>query len=1051
MSARLALSTAATVGCLVAFATAAPAPPAHPAVTASRATALVAGSTIERAIPQGKTHSYSIRLAVGNVLHVAVLQRGADVRLALRYPASRELLEVDSPNGVGGMEDLFAVAEVGGDYLLEIEDTEGTGGYRLHVDPLHAATAADRRRAAAAEALWEGDHHRLACGPGELARASTSYRRALRLAARAGDVERGSLARYRLGQVAERRKRYAEALDHLMPLSRAWRDRWEGDALLDAIGLAFERSGKAEAALRFYRLSADQARRLGDERGWSVAIGNQAEVYRLRGQYRTALDLEDGAWWRMADLRLDEERAKSVARIAHIRLSVGDYAKAVEESEAALAMLRQDVSRAQALQVESTAEVGLKNWPQAARGFAEAKGFAHGCDPADEIAAANGLGFVKLQQHQLKEAAAVLEWARRTAHAAHDPGEGNALGNLGATYSEMGDTERGLACFTRAGQIYGRLRDSEAVAAVLFGTAEAYERSGRLAEAQRAIARSLRQIESLRTRPAGSDFRQFFFASRQDEYDLAIHIWMELDEKEPGLGYAERAFEVAERTRARSLLDELAIPRQGEESVSALKAQETELKETLRRLSASRAAAASAAADSSSAGAASARLASLDEGIDQLGSQLAEIDGQLRQRQAVASALPGPQPLSLREIQRQVLDGDTLLLAYSLGTPESFLWAVDRSSIRAYRLPGRQQIDDLAQRTYDGFRSSLKLTRRQAAGDAAELSRLVLGPVANELRGRPLAIVADGALQYIPFAALPDPVALAAGAGDDPPPLLMTHEIVHLPSVSLLAPLRRRVAARTPPTKLIAALGDPVFEADDTRLTAPAAGKAAGISRRAAPHGVRAGEENDVVRSARDVDLDHLVRLPGTDREVRAILKLAPLGSGSFAATGFDATRELAVSPELRRYRYLQLATHGLLDTLHPELSGLVFSRFDQRDRPRDGFLHAYELPDLRLSADLVVLSACQTALGAQIRGEGLMGLTRGFMDAGVPRVVVSLWDADDSSTAVLMEELYRGLLSKRLSPAAALRAAQIAVRNGGGQRKAPYYWAAFVLQGDWR
>lgn len=152
----------------------------------------------------------------------------------------------------------------------------------------------------------------------------------------------------------------------------------------------------------------------------------------------------------------------------------------------------------------------------------------------------------------------------------------------------------------------------------------------------------------------------------------------------------------------------------------------------------------------------------------------------------------------------------------------------------------------------------------------------------------------------------------------------------------------------------------------------------------------------------------------------------------------------------MSRYRVLHFATHGLLNSQHPELSGIVLSLVDERGRPQDGFLRLHEIYNLKLGADLVVLSACQTALGKEIKGEGLVGLTRGFMYAGAPRVVSSLWNVDDRATAELMKRFYEAMFIQGMPPAAALRAAQTSLRREKGWA-APYYWAGFTLQGEWR
>jgi CHAT domain-containing protein len=189
--------------------------------------------------------------------------------------------------------------------------------------------------------------------------------------------------------------------------------------------------------------------------------------------------------------------------------------------------------------------------------------------------------------------------------------------------------------------------------------------------------------------------------------------------------------------------------------------------------------------------------------------------------------------------------------------------------------------------------------------------------------------------------------------------------------------------------------------------------------------------------------------LPFSRREADAIAALAPAGR-TLKAVDFEANRQTTTHADLADYRFVHFATHGIVDSARPELSGLVLSLVDREGRPQDGFLRVHDLYNLKLGADVVVLSACRTALGKEIKGEGIVGLTRGFMYAGSPRVVASLWDVRDAATAELMTRFYREMLTNERSPAAALRAAQTAMWRGGTY-EAPFYWAGFVLQGEWR
>jgi len=313
----------------------------------------------------------------------------------------------------------------------------------------------------------------------------------------------------------------------------------------------------------------------------------------------------------------------------------------------------------------------------------------------------------------------------------------------------------------------------------------------------------------------------------------------------------------------------------------------------------------------------------------------------------------------------------------------------------------------------------------------------VLGPAARKLGNKRLLIVAEGALQYVPFTALPDPEATTGNAA----PLLAAHEIVTAPSASVLALIRADVSRRKRAEKVLAVLADPVFDNEDSRVAQR--GKTVLVN------STSDAPLSDATRSGSESGFQRFERLRFSRREAEQIAGQVN-GSDKFTALDFAASRATATNAELAQYRIVHFATHGIINNQHPELSGLVLSLVDERGDPVDGFLRLYDIYNLKLGADLVVLSACQTALGKEMAGEGLIGLTRGFVYAGVPRVVASLWRIDDRVTAELMETFYNSMLTRGERPAAALRAAQLAMWKTTGW-DSPYYWAAFTLQGEWK
>jgi CHAT domain-containing protein len=333
---------------------------------------------------------------------------------------------------------------------------------------------------------------------------------------------------------------------------------------------------------------------------------------------------------------------------------------------------------------------------------------------------------------------------------------------------------------------------------------------------------------------------------------------------------------------------------------------------------------------------------------------------------------------------------------------------------------------------------------------------MILGPVSEQLSSKRLLVIADGALQYIPFGALPGPTMKARSAygqgqpgstADTPTqtPLIESHEIVSLPSASTLAVLQREVSGRNPASRTVAVFADPVFDKDDPRVQNSDGGHTGGNTEETITEVLH--------RALRDANVcagnQSIPRLLASREEADAILS-ATSPRQIFRATDFDASRLTVTSADLSQYRVIHFATHGILDTERPELSGIVLSLVDRNGQAQNGFLRLHDIYNLNLPVDLVVLSACNTGLGREVKGEGLIGLTRGFMYAGAAGIVASLWKVDDEATAQLMKQFYKAMFNDRLPPSAALRQAQLAMWK---QKRwhAPYYWAAFVFQGKYR
>src|SRR5262245_6821509 len=612
------------------------------------------------------------------------------------------------------------------------------------------------------------------------------------------------------------------------------------------------------------------------------------------------------------------------------------------------------------------------------------------------------------------------------------------LNNIGALYRDLGEHQKALDYFDQALALRRTIGDLNGEAATLYQIARLERDRGNLIEARGRIEAALAAVESLRANIGIQGLRASFFASVRQYHEFNIDLLMRLRKQRPSEGFDAMALQASEKSRARSLLELLtearAEIRQGVDP--ALLERERALRQMI-----------SDKAESLGGKRAEEQVTAAKE-IDALMTDYEQIEAQIRQTSPRYAALTEPAPLTLKEIQNDSLDEETLLLEYALGEEKSFLWAVTPASIRSFELPKRAEIEPVARRIYELLiarnqhlpnetperrRRRLEQAEAEYPKTSATLSQMLLGPVASELGNKRLLIVSDGVLQYVPFAALPSPAA------PDSRPLVVDNEIVSLPSVSVLGVLRRESAGRKPAGKALAVLADPVFSKDDPRV------QSSGKSRAAVEETSPTGDEK---RSAGESGLADLVRLRFSRLEADEIARLVA-DKMKLEALDFAANRALATSAEIGQYRIVHFATHGLINNLRPELSGVVLSLVDEQGSPQNGFLRLYDIYNLKLRADLVVLSACQTALGKEYKGEGLVGLTRGFMYAGAPRVVASLWRIDDRGASELMKRFYQLMLGEGLRPAAALRAAQASMWMDR-RWQSPHYWAAFTFQGEW-
>ena len=834
-------------------------------------------------------------------------------------------------------------------------------------------------------------------------------------------------------------------MQQVPPLMREVRDRLKESTVLGNVCVINTDLGQYKESIEYCNQAITIKREINDQAGEAVTLSNLGNVYANLGNYQKALELYDQARTIHKRLGRRESEAITLNNIGYAYAQLGDPVKAKEIYEDALVPLREAGSKgrvATTLNNIGANYTDLKDYRKGLEVLTQALSLRTEKD--DPNGRAITLNNIAKCYDNLGDKPKALETYNEALRLHRSVGNqrrlATTLKNLGVFERLQGDAGKALEHLNEARAIYSRIGDLNGEAIVLSELAELEMNRGNLVEARKLIEGAIATIESLRVNLKSQSLRTSFLASVRNFYETNIDVLMRLHQQRPAENFAVAALEISEKGRARSLLELLREARA--EIQQGVDPQLIEREGYLRRAIANK-------ADQQT------RLLSvkhteqegafIDKELTALTTEYEEVQRRIRQASPRYAALIEPQPINVPEIQKRLLDADTLLLEYALGDEKSYLWAVTSGEVKSFELPGRAAIEQAARRVYQLLTergvsvSEETLAQRKARLDradaeyteaAAALSRMLLGPVASELKQKRLAIVAEGVLQYVPFAALPSPVSAS--------PLIVDHEVLNLPSASVLAVLREETANRKPASKAVAVLADPVFSASDPRL--------------AKNHGAPAEDTSvlaDTYRSAAESGVGNLVRLRFSRKEAEEIARLAG-DSRNLKALDFAASRAVATDAKLSDYRIVHFATHGLINNQNPDLSGVVLSLVDEQGRPQNGFLRLYDVYNLKLNSDLVVLSACQTALGKEIKGEGLIGLTRGFMYAGAPRVVASLWRIDDRASADVMTRFYSAMLKDGQRPAAALRAAQTAMLRDK-RWQSPHYWAAFTIQGEWR
>lgn len=955
-----------------------------------------------------ETHAYRVELAAGQTLRGAVIQDGADLTITVtRSDDGFVMWNRNYFENHGGRERFLILAERDGEYRLEVRANETSGFYEFVAAPIRATTGDDLLESAGEMALTHRHGGDIFFGV-----SLTSIRETLEPALAAcraagaidceADVMR-ELAHARWFAVEDVRGA-RDLLLASLPLRRKSPDRFaEGDTYND-LGVITRWLGELEDARdHFERVPA--LKRTTTIPNDPLVMLTAGPVYWQLGELQKAIDTETAAleFWQTREFENREGQAYVRNILGQFALQLGDTTQALRHASEAR-RIYQSKGHLTGV-VETTTRLGtvydaLGEQERALRLYREALALAETIhDRGGQANALLNMGKTLTALERRTEARQSLQKALAMLR------KGNrdethvqlALGN-----AAKNDTAA-IEAYRRVVELTDRSGDAAPRAEAQLAIARIQRDRGKLSAALQSLSAAQEIVEMLRVRIANPEVRASYLAARQKHYDLTIDVLMRMKR-------SDEALDVSERARARALLDSLQIARIRDTAVDA---QLLEREEKLRQRVSGKATALTRLTAAQRDGAEGRVLRSE---VESLLAQHQQVRGEIARAGGGESAAV----LRTHEVQR-LLDRETLVLEYALGESASYLWVIGRDSVRTFALPPKGTLDRLARRVIELVPQTHKReVAVQAQLASQRLADAILGPARELLGRRRLAIVADGALQFVSFGTLPDPAKPEQ-------PLIVDHEVVTLPSASLLAVLRKspRDAAAQ---KTVAVFADPILQTGNARNSVINA---------------------DLMRSASAFGPSAFARLPHTREEAGRIAALVPPDK-RLVALDYAASRATAMSGALEDFRIVHFATHGFINPEHPELSGLVLSLYDREGQSQDGFLRLADIYRVRLAADLVVLSACRTALGKDMQREGLVGLTRGFIAAGAPRVVASLWDVRDRATAELMERFYTHMLRDRMTPSSALRAAQVSMLRDPRFR-APFYWGAFVMQGEWK
>jgi CHAT domain-containing protein len=1061
-------------------------PPARP---------LVAGQVLDLDLVAGVSWHAGIHPDSESLVVLVVEQRSLDVRVSVARGQGLEIAAVDGPAGIGAEERLAARLEPGRAivFISPASDGPTAGRVRLRVETLRPWAPSDEERlrltalsqdathldASDAPEDWDrayelsleeldgwrrlGDTasviralHRV-CSlerelPGRLEHSVVRCEEAVALSVDTNDARAEAASRYWLAQSLYRQLRVDEAEAQLARgLAKA---EESGDAslegrILNRQGMISRRQGDLEGArdlyllaldrrtaaqdlkgvswilnnlggiaatfgrfpeaLEYYRESIEKARPLSQTSNELFALGNMSRLLRDRGQWQEALDAFNEGLSRAKEVGdlVSEANLGSDLGLMLLGLGEPEPARMLLERSLDIGRTSLDAFRQVAILLSLAAvHTSQDRFTQAETLLGEAQELCRQAKlGTQETFVLRDLARLALRAGDLDLAVARIRAAQATRGYSTQPIlQARTLRDLAEARTRLGDPDEALDLLARSLEVLGDLAMPELRFQISYQAALAHRAKGDLDRALASAEEALDGVETLRSSVNDSDLRATFIARVREAYGFCVELLMEIHEGHPGGGFDRRAFNTLERARARSLAELLSRARSGAEGevppqlLEAERTARAKLNRIRKRL------------EPGAPDGVAVDLATLRTDLAAAQRRLLEVEAEIRRVAPRYASLLSARRYAVEDLQA-ALEPGVALVEYALLPAASFAFVVTREGFDAIGIAAEDGVAEIAA----ALRRNLARPGRRSYGKLIQQSRdlatLVLEPLLPSLRqARHLIVVPDGALASVPFEAL-------RIGGADERYLVEDLAVSYAPSAGVLLAMIDDRDASTAGSGFVG-FADPL---PPTRFLEPSS---------FGPQAPQAA----------------WTRLPGARLEVEAIAEA--LGAEHEVAVVMDAGASedrMKRDEAVRGARWIHIAAHAKVEAAVPADSAVVLAPANGED----GYLTAREVFGMKVDAELVVLSGCDTALGRQIRGEGLIGLARAFLYAGAGGLQVSLWKVPDKTTPQLMTSFYEAL-SKGLGAAEALRQAKLQSLRSlrEPRRRHPFHWAAFVVIG---